>query len=210
MLLQAKKLGLMDGRGAKEGVKKQSSRIVVTEEFNHIVLSHFYSSFSRPCYFFECVQLVRKSFLTGVIVMFYEEGGMRIAAAFLASVAYLILLVNIEPMNDRYVYTLEQVGALGLVLTLFGTMLMKYLACGGEVNGGILAQEHAYLGGVVTFINAAVLALAALLTVTSVFSMFTVSAKGGKKNLNLAGQTMKHKIQNGLQIKTEKNKKTVI
>ena len=155
-------------------------------DFTEGILGQFYGSYTDEYYFFECVQLCRKSLLTGVIVLFEEGSGMRITAAFLVCVAYMLIVGNANPMRDRHCDVLEQAAAVVLVLTLFGGLLTKYLdtvATLTEDETGAMRGEHDGLGVAMVIINVIVVSIMLLFIALGMYENVSVGSEVAKGSI---------------------------
>ena len=88
-------------------------------------LSFLFENYSKQCWFWEVLELVRKVILTSVLVLIGDESRTNLGAAAITSGLYTVLFAHYQPVSDRFEHWLHLVSLLATCANMNVGMLLK-------------------------------------------------------------------------------------
>jgi hypothetical protein len=85
------------------------------------------SSYKPGWYYLECLQLLRKATLTGLIILVPDDSSARILLGSTISLLYFLFVALSNPYKNREVYCLDLVASFMLIVSAQGALALKYI-----------------------------------------------------------------------------------
>ena len=123
-----------------------------------IGLSFLYENYTRRCWFWEIIELLRKVWMTSTLFLLGAETRSHLGAAAITSGIYCILVAYYKPINDTFEHWLQLI-SLGATFVTMNVGILLRIPSDGTSSGSLGERDSVFVSVVLIAVNITVVGL---------------------------------------------------